>query len=87
MNRMLPEERFMYIGPTIEPVAIHNTIYAGPTDAIDAAVQLRPYLSGLCIEISELPEAMKQIRAREGRYYTLYRRAVRDARKIAKGEI
>lgn len=84
---MTPESPFIYVGPTIETVAIRNTVYAECTWMLESAIRIRPYLAGLCIPISQLAEAMKQIQKGEGYFYTLYSRAEREARKIAKGEI
>ena len=79
-----PGKRFIYVGPSIDAVAIRNTIYSEAPHTLSRAIEARPYLGGLCIPVSALGEALKQIQFRRGTYYTLYARASREAREIQK---
>lgn len=76
----------VYVGPSIDGVAIRNTIYGDLPISLRKAIELRPYLSVLCVPVSGLAEPMKQIQAQSGYYYTLYSRATRESKKIQKGE-
>lgn len=83
---MIPSGRFIYVGPSIDGVAIRNTIYSEVPRSIRDAIQIRPYFGGLCIPISKLAQALKDIQFKDGYYFTLYNRALRESRKIQKGE-
>ena len=37
----------MYIGPTFDGIAARNTVYESLPEALEAAIQKRPWLSGL----------------------------------------
>lgn len=86
MNKTVSEARFIYVGPSIDGVAIRNTIYSDTPPQLQKAIERRPYLKALCIPLKNLAEALKQIQDREGYYYTLFSRATRESGKITKGE-
>lgn len=65
----------IYVGPTILGVAVRNTTYDQIPATIAAAAETAPYLASLCVSVSDLPEAMRQIRAKEGAYWTFYKMA------------
>lgn len=65
----------IYVGPTILGVATRNTTYDQIPASITAAAETAPYLASLCVSVSDLPEAMRQIRAKEGAYWTFYKMA------------
>ena len=69
-------KKTVYVGPTIVGVATRNTVYEEIPDALQTAIQTAPYLSDLCVPISELASAMEQIRHETGAIYTLYRKAL-----------
>lgn len=75
----------IYIGPTIDGVAIHNTVYEELPEPLKKAIQQNPYLAGLCIPISSLAAAMRQIDSKAGATYKLYSKALKDSAKIKKG--
>lgn len=68
--------RFMYIGPTILGVATRNTVYEEPPAGLQAAIKSAPYMAGLCVPLGKLREAMAQIQAKSGAFYTLYTKAL-----------
>ena len=76
----------IYIGPTIDGIAIRNTVYEELPEPLEKAVRENPYLAGLCIPISALAAAMKQIDGKSGATYKLYSKALKDSAKIKKGE-
>lgn len=65
----------IYVGPTILGVATRNTTYDQIPASIIEAAENAPYLASLCVSVSELPEAMRQIRAKEGAYWAFYNMA------------
>ena len=75
----------IYIGPTIDGIAARNTVYEEIPQPLAAAIQKAPYLSGLCIPISGLATAMKQISSRSGATYKLYTKALSERAEIMKG--
>lgn len=78
--------KIIYIGPTIDGVAISNTIYDGkPPDTLKKAVEQNPFMAGLIIPISELAAATSQIEERAGAIYKLYNRAQKKSADIQKG--
>ena len=78
----MTDERFMYVGPTITGVAARNTVYDGMPGPLAAAVEAAPYLSNLCLPISAVAAAMKQIARRQGSVYTLYQKALEESATI-----
>lgn len=76
--------KLVYIGPTISGVAIRNAVYEELPMALTKAMQVRPYLSGLCVPIPKLPGAMDQIDRKQGGVYTLYQKALADSAAIQK---
>lgn len=79
--------KVIYVGPTIVGVATRNTVYEELPEALRKAIQLNPYLSGLCVPIPRLAGAMGQIDRKQGSIYTLYTKALADSAKIQKGVI
>lgn len=65
----------IYVGPTILGVATRNTTYDQIPATITEAAAAAPYLASLCVSVSDLPEALRQIRAKEGAYWTFYKMA------------
>ncbi|MCD7857734.1 MAG: hypothetical protein LUG55_08070 [Clostridiales bacterium] len=68
--------KIAYVGPTIIGVATRNTIYSSIPDSLTEAAENAPYLLSLCVPISSLPAAMKQIADQKGYIYTFYRKAL-----------
>ncbi len=79
--------KIIYVGPTIEGVATRNTVYADPPEPLKKAAEKLPYLSGLCLPISGLASALRQIDRKQGGIYTLYSKALADSAEIKKGAI
>ncbi len=75
----------IYIGPTIDGVAIRNTVYEELPEPLKKAIEAAPYLAGLCVPISSLADAMKQINGKSGATYKIYSKALKDSANIKKG--
>ena len=80
-------QKFVYVGPTIVGVATRNTVYGDMPSALAAAIEARPYLTGLCVPVSGLANAIAQIDRQQGRVYTLYTKALAESANIQKGAI
>ena len=76
----------MYIGPTFDGIAARNTVYESLPEALEAAIQKRPWLSGLCVPIQALPKAFQQLENRQGGVYTLYAKAESE-REIGRAHV
>lgn len=76
--------KLVYVGPTITGVSIRNAVYEELPEALEKAMQIRPYLGGLCIPIPKLPGAMEQLDRKQGSIYTLYQKALADSAAIQK---
>lgn len=74
----------MYVGPTIDGVATRNTTYEELPERLSAAIEKRPYLSGLCVPISQLSKALQQIASHSGGVFTLYAKAEKEKTAIQK---
>jgi len=83
---MSKPQKTMYVGPTLEAIAAHNTVFEELPEALEAAIQKRPYLAGLCVPIPSLAKALQQIDRKQGRIYTLYSKAESEKAAIEKGE-
>ena len=68
--------KVVYVGPTIIGVATRNTVYSEIPESLRTAAEAAPYLTGLCVPIATLSDAMTQIRKRNGAIYTLYKKAL-----------
>lgn len=75
----------IYIGPTLDGIAIRNTVYEELPKPLAAAIKKTPYLSGLCIPVSGLASAMKQMNSKSGTTYKLYTKALKERAEITKG--
>lgn len=78
-------EKTMYIGPTLEAIAAHNTVFEELPESLKAAIKKRPYLAGLCVPIPGLAKALQQIDSKQGGAYTLYSKAESEKTAIEKG--
>ena len=76
------DTRIFYAGPTLVGVATRNTVYAELPAALAAAAQARPYLLSLCVPLTRMGKALKQIQAQKGGYYTLYQKALEEGQAI-----
>lgn len=76
-----PELR-MYVGPSLLGVATRNTIYSEPPVGLKAAIRAFPWMSGLCVTIPEVSEAVSQIQDGHGAIYSLYSKACESAATI-----
>jgi len=75
----------MYVGPTLDGIAARNTVYEELPEALEAAIERRPWMSGLCISLLGLSKALRQIDAKQGGVYTLYAKAESEKAAILKG--
>lgn len=64
----------VYCGPLIKGVARQFTAYNnGIPEGLKAATEKNKVLSALIVPLEDLPEAMRQLRQKSGRIYTLYK--------------
>ena len=68
--------KVVYVGPTIPGVATRNTTYEEIPDSIQEAAVSAPYLASLCVPISGLADALKQIANKTGAIYAFYKKAL-----------
>ena len=64
----------VYCGPSIKGVARQFTAYNnGIPEGLKAATEKNKALAAMIVPLEELPEAMRQLRQKSGRIYTLYK--------------
>lgn len=64
----------VYCGPSIKGVARQFTAYNnGTPEGLKAATEKNKVLAAMIVPLEELPEAMRQLRQKSGRIYTLYK--------------
>lgn len=64
----------VYCGPSIKGVARQYTAYNnGIPEGLKQAAEKNKILAALIVPMEDLPEAMRQLRQRSGRIYTLYK--------------
>ena len=64
----------VYCGPTIKGVARQYTAYNnGIPEGLKQEAEKNKILAALIVPLEDLPEAMRQLRQRSGRIYTLYK--------------
>lgn len=64
----------VYCGPSIKGVARQFTAYNnGIQEGLKAATEKNKVLAAMIVPLEELPEAMRQLRQKSGRIYTLYK--------------
>lgn len=64
----------VYCGPSIKGVAKQFTAYNnGIPEGLKAATEKNKVLAAMIVPLEELPEAMRQLRQKSGRIYTLYK--------------
>ena len=68
--------KIVYVGPTIIGVATRNTVYDRIPESLQTAIRDAPYLGNLCVPVSDLADALKQIRHKSGAIYTMYKKAL-----------
>lgn len=68
--------KVVYVGPTIPGVATRNATYSEVPESITAAATSAPYLPSLCVPISGLADALKQIAQKRGAIYIFYKQAL-----------
>ena len=63
-----------YCGPSIKGVARQYTAYNnGIPEGLKQAAEKNKILAALIVPLEDLPEAMRQLRQKSGRIYTLYK--------------
>ncbi len=63
-----------YVGPTIPGVATRGEVYTnGLPNALAAAAEQDPLLNKLIVELTEMPNAQRDIILRRGVYYAAYK--------------
>ena len=69
--------KIVYVGPTIPGVANKNTFYDDtPSESLQAACEEAPFMASLIVPMSELAEALVQLRYENGAMYALYKKAL-----------
>lgn len=64
----------VYCGPSIKGVARQYTAYNnGIPEGLKQEAEKNKILAALIVPLEDLPEAMRQLRQRSGRIYTLYK--------------
>ena len=64
----------VYCGPSIKGVARQYTTYNnGIPEGLKQAAEKNKILAALIVPLEDLPEAMRQLRQKSGRIYTLYK--------------
>lgn len=64
----------VYCGPSIKGVARQFTAYNnGIPEGLKAATEKNKVLAAMIVPLEDLPEAMRQLRQKSGRIYTLYK--------------
>ena len=64
----------VYCGPSIKGVAKQFTAYNnGIPEGLKQAAEKNKILAALIVPLEDLPEAMRQLRQKSGRMYTLYK--------------
>lgn len=64
----------VYCGPFIKGVARQYTAYNnGIPEGLKQAAEKNKILAALIVPLEDLPEAMRQLRQKSGRIYTLYK--------------
>ena len=64
----------VYCGPSIKGVARQFTAYNnGIPEGLKQAAEKNKILAALIVPLEDLPEAMRQLRQKSGRIYTLYK--------------
>lgn len=64
----------VYCGPSIKGVARQYTAYNnGLPEGLKQAAEKNKILAALIVPLEDLPEAMRQLRQKSGRIYTLYK--------------
>lgn len=64
----------VYCGPSIKGVARQYTAYNnGIPEGLKQAAEKNKILTALIVPLEDLPEAMRQLRQKSGRIYTLYK--------------
>lgn len=68
-------ETVLYVGPTINGIAITGTVYSSIPEAAKAAREKAPMILNLFIPIREYGEAERMIREKRGYVYSAYAEA------------
>ena len=64
----------VYCGPSIKGVARQYTAYNnGIPEGLKQAAEKNKILAALIVPLEDLPEALRQLRQKSGRIYTLYK--------------
>ena len=68
-----PAEPVVYLGPDIERVVNHGTVFAdGLPWALEEKIKEIPAIKGLIVPVSRYAEVAMKVTLKEGRYRTLY---------------
>lgn len=69
------EENVMYVGPTIPNLIRHGVVFAEGklTERLENAIASYKPMRMMFVKISELPEALKQIKLKTGALATIYK--------------
>ena len=67
----------MYVGPTIQGIAIQNRVYTGIPEGAAAAIAKDPELGNLFIPVREYPKANRMLREENGYIYSAFTKALK----------
>lgn len=81
------EQQMMYVGPTINGVAIQNMVYEKKPDALEKAQKVCPEISNLFLPVRKYATAERMIRMRSGYIYEAYKKALEYKAKKEGGNI
>ena len=67
----------MYVGPTLQGIAIQNRVYTEIPEGAAEAIAKDPELGNLFIPIREYPKANKMLREKSGYIFSAYAKALK----------
>ena len=70
-------EPMMYVGPTVQGIAIQNRVYTEIPQGAAEAIEKDPELRNLFVPILEYPKANRMIRERSGYICSAYIKALK----------
>lgn len=70
-------EPLMYVGPTLQGIAIQNRVYTEIPEGAAEAIAKDPELGNLFIPVLEYPKANKMLREKSGYIFSAYAKALK----------
>jgi hypothetical protein len=75
-----PLEQVVYIGPTIREVQSHSTFLNKLPLPVEETLKKYPYLKGLFIKVTEVPQALQNLKKPGSKEALLYEKAMKEAK-------